>query len=136
MTDIAKRVVARYLGDLELEELWDEATYELPQGFRHKLPRAKDDSDTSGGDLTETKTVEFTLDADRDVMFYLQVSLIRGEDADEDGKYGYRHEKVEYWMTAEPWSVEGDDVDTLKRDFAQWAKKCEEEYPAVAKKWF
>lgn len=144
--DIARRVEARYsqmramdAADERLDEIWNDFAYALPRGL--KLPKPKEHQNYGSGEFTLSREVEIALDSDRDVMLFLSCSITAGEDADEDGPYGYQHERVSYWMNAEPWSQEGDSepdqqaVQEFKRDVKRWQDEIEKRYPTVSKNW-
>jgi hypothetical protein len=108
MATISRKVLTRYLKaqvqapedmEEETQNLWDDAVEKLPKSLQKHFGKPKSDDKSGHGDYTQSLEFEFYLDGDKDVGLYLKVSKTVGEDADEDGAYGYRDEAVEYWMT-------------------------------------
>lgn len=138
--DLSRKVLARFQGELQTDEMWESAVGRLPRGLQRDFLKAKK-KDTEKNDVyTETLEHEMFLGSDRNVSISIKVSMYVGEDADEGGRYGISGNNLEYFFMCDDWDQGGDgdllDFRQFERDLAKWLELVKRQFPDVAQKHF
>jgi hypothetical protein len=109
------------------EPTWDQWVEMFPRGLQRLLARPKRNETNRRNEQAVSLTGEVDLSAESG--FSLMVEVTQGDDADEDGKYGYSNEKTEYSFYQGNQHWDGKDDRRFKQDLREFMSQLENHDP-------
>jgi len=109
------------------EPTWDQMVKLFPHGLQRLLQHPKKEHDH--GRFEESVSLTGEVELSEESGFSLVVTATQGEDADEDGKYGYSNETTEYSFYQGSRHWDGKDERKLKQDLREFLSQLENHDP-------